>query len=78
MAHGIQNVPAAWQTEGPAARPTHQDALVQVAVVHVQADPDDAGVAHLLVVERQRRAVAADPRDRALVCAGAGHRRGTG
>lgn len=32
---------------------THQDALVHVAVVHIQADPDDAAVAHLLVVERQ-------------------------
>ena len=33
--------------------PAYQDALVHVAVVHVQAHPDDAGVAHLLVVEGQ-------------------------
>lgn len=32
---------------------THQDALVHVAVVHVQADPDDAAVAHLLIVQGQ-------------------------
>jgi hypothetical protein len=31
----------------------HQDALVHVAVVHVQADPDDAAIVHLLVVEGQ-------------------------
>ena len=35
---------------------THQDALVEVSVVRpqVHADPDDAGVCHLLVVQRQR------------------------
>lgn len=33
----------------------HQDALVHVAVLHVQADPDDAAVIHLLVVQRQRQ-----------------------
>lgn len=40
---------------GPIRTPatTHQDALVHVAVVHIQADPDDAAVAHLLVVEWQ-------------------------
>lgn len=65
-------------TEGTAAHRAHQDALVHVAVVHVQADADDAGVAHLLVVERQRGAVAADPRDGALVGAGARHGRGGG
>lgn len=34
---------------------THQDALVHVAVLHIQADPDDAAVVHLLVVQRQRQ-----------------------
>lgn len=33
---------------------TNQDALVHVAVVHSQADTDDATVVDLLVVEGQR------------------------
>lgn len=64
-------------TQGPACG-AHQDALVHVAVVHVQADTDDAAVAHLLVVEGQRGAVAADPGDGALVGTGGGHGGGGG
>ena len=60
---------------GPLA---YQDALVHIAVVHVQAHPDDAGVADLLVVEGQRGAIAADPGHGALVGARAGHGRGGG
>lgn len=42
----------------------HQDALVHVAVVHSQADTDDATVVDLLVVEGQRQGgVAGDARD---------------
>ena len=48
--------------------PPHQDALVHVSVVYVQADPYDAAVVHLLVVEWQGEGgVAGHPRDGALV-----------
>ena len=40
-------------TDPPGRTAPYHDALVHVAVVHIQADPDDAAVAHLLVVERQ-------------------------
>lgn len=47
---------------------THQDALVHVAVVRVEADSDDAAVVHLLVVQRQgERRVVRDARDRPFV-----------
>lgn len=43
---------------------TNQDALVHVAVVHSQADTDDATVIDLLVVEGQREGgIAGDARD---------------
>lgn len=46
----------------------HQDALVHVAVLHVQADPDDATVVHLLVVQWQRQSrVVRHRRHRAFV-----------
>lgn len=46
----------------------HQDALVHVAILHVQADPDDAAVVHLLVVQRQRQSrVVRHRRHRAFV-----------
>lgn len=46
----------------------HQDALVHVSVLHVQADPDDAAVVHLLVVQRQRQSrVVRHRRHRAFV-----------
>lgn len=49
----------------------HQDALVHVAVFHVQTDADDAAVVHLLVVERQGEVgVVGHGRHRALVGAG--------
>lgn len=45
----------AWPSgpHGAALLPAHQDALVHVSVVHIQADPNDAAVAHLLVIEWQ-------------------------
>lgn len=58
---------------------THQDALVHVAVLHVQADPDDAAVVHLLVVQRQRQSrVVRHRRHRAFVRAWGQQRRGAG
>lgn len=46
----------------------HQDALIHVPVLHVQADPDDAAVVHLLVVQRQRQSrVVRHRRHRAFV-----------
>lgn len=61
-AHPAARLAHRWR-EGPrpAAHPAYQDALVHVAVVHVQADANDAAVAHLLVVERQRGAGVAEP-----------------
>lgn len=61
----------------PRVSRANQDALVHVAVVHGQADADDAAVVDLLVVEGQREGgVAGDAGDRALVGAGGRHRRG--
>ena len=58
-------------TRIPSLSRTHQNALVQVSIVHVQADPDDAAVIHLLVVEGQGEGgVTGDPGDGALVGAG--------
>lgn len=66
-----------WQ--GRSGTQTDQDALVHVAVLHVQADPDDAAVVHLLVVQWQRqRRVVGHGRHRALVRAGGRQRRRAG
>ncbi len=58
---------------------TDQDALVHVAVLHVQADPDDAAVVDLLVVQRQRQSrVVWHRRHWAFVRAGGRQRGGAG